>query len=145
MHAGPTGSCLLSLFPSHPSGMSPWHGSMLFPGPTVPNNWSSSPHMMAPMDTGTFSPCKVILAVILATNEPIKGRICFSTTCSVPSSCSSCLSGSPHVGPGLGLWGQRTRACLCCVFSLETSPASALHPPWSAWRLSQDLREVVVS
>ena len=41
-----------------------------------------------------------------------------------------CLSGPPHVGPRQGLWGQRTRACLCCVFSLETSPASAPHPPW---------------
>lgn len=84
MHAGPTGSCLLSLFPSHPSGMSPWHGSMLFPGSVVPQNWSSSPHMMAPMDTGTLSPCKVILA----TNDPIKGRICLSATCSTLSSCS---------------------------------------------------------
>ena len=36
-----------------------------------------------------------------------------------------CLSGPPNVGPRQGLWGQRTRACLCCVFSLETSPASA--------------------
>ena len=50
-----------------------------------------------------------------------------------------CLSGPPHVGPGPGLWGQRTQACLCCVFSLETSPASAPDPPWRAWRLSQGL------
>ena len=53
-----------------------------------------------------------------------------------------CLSGPPHVGPGPGLWGQRTRACLCCVLSLGR-PASAPHPPWRAWRLSQGLREGV--
>ena len=50
-----------------------------------------------------------------------------------------CLSVPPNVGPGPGLWGQRTQACLCCVFSLETSPASAPYPPWGAWRLSQGL------
>ena len=51
-----------------------------------------------------------------------------------------CLSGPPHVGPGPRLWGQRTQACLCSVFSLESSPASAPHPPWGAWRLSRGLR-----
>lgn len=73
VHAGPTGSCLLSLFLLIQVACHPKAGSML-PGSVVPQNWSSSPHMMAPMDTGTLSPCKVILA----TNDPIKGRICLS-------------------------------------------------------------------
>ena len=41
-----------------------------------------------------------------------------------------------------GPWGQRAQVCLCCVFSLEPSPASGLHPPWRTqqWGLSQGLR-----
>ena len=41
-----------------------------------------------------------------------------------------------------GPWGQRAHVCLCCVFFLEPSPASGLHPPrrTQQWGLSQGLR-----